>query len=228
MLFSNTKENDALAAATVAKLKADARIESNRAGLFRICGYSVFVACLSIGSGMAFLGYSSVKKAHSSSDEIAKVLVKALSGASITAKGEVKLLPGAIVSLRPDATVMLDPHTSVKAEPVGTVRAGQRFDRLANKAEPRSGGDVVTTYTVLKEVKYAKGAVITAWTFAPNKSAEPNRQRCYYLERSSQGLTSGGIELAINRYIVSHVDRPKIDIATAATNCVWFSAQGEV
>jgi hypothetical protein len=176
---------------------------------------------------MAFLGYSSVKKAHSSSDEIAEVLVKALSGASITAKGEVKLLPGAIV-LRPGATVMLDRDTSVKAEPVGTVRAGQRFDPLANKAEPRSGGDVVTTYTVLKEVKYAKGAVITAWTFAPNKSAEPNRQRCYYLERSGQGPASGAIELAINRYIVSHVDRPKIDIATAATNCVWFSAQGEV
>jgi hypothetical protein len=74
------------------------------------------VVCLGLGCGAAMLGYASIKKAHSSSDEIANILVKAISNASITTRGEVKLLPGAIVSIKPDATVSLDPTASVKLE----------------------------------------------------------------------------------------------------------------
>jgi hypothetical protein len=73
--------------------------------------------CLGLGCSAAFLGYASIKKAQSSSDEIATILGKAISKASITTKGEVKLLPGAIVSIKPDATVGLNPTASVKLEP---------------------------------------------------------------------------------------------------------------
>jgi hypothetical protein len=117
MLFSGTKENRALANATVSRLKAGARLESTRASLFKIGGYSAFVVCLGLGCSAAFLGYASIRKAQSSSDEIAKILVKAISNTSITTKGEVKLLPGAIVSIKPDATVGLNPTASVKLEP---------------------------------------------------------------------------------------------------------------
>ena len=130
MLFSGTKENRALADATISRLKAEARIESAKASLFRIGGYSAFVVCLGLGCGAAFLGYASIKKAQSSSDEIANILVKAISNASITTKGEVKLLPGAIVSIKPDATVGLDPTASVKLE------SGQ--DTLAQNTRPAS------------------------------------------------------------------------------------------
>jgi hypothetical protein len=117
MLFAGTIENRALANATVSRLKAEARMESTRASLFKIGGYSAFVVFLGLGCGAAFLGYASIKKAQSSSDEIAKILGKAISNASITTKGEVKLLPGAIVSIKPDATVGLNPTASVKLEP---------------------------------------------------------------------------------------------------------------
>ena len=117
MLFSGTKENRALANATISRLKAEARIESTKASLCKIGGYSVFVVCLGLGCGAAFLGYASIKKAQSSSEEIANILAKAISNASITTKGEVKLLPGAIVSIKPDATVGLNPTASVKLEP---------------------------------------------------------------------------------------------------------------
>lgn len=120
MLFSGTKENRALADATILRLKAEARMESTRASLFKIGGYSAFVVCLGLGCGAAFLGYASIEKAQSSSGEIATILVKAISNASITTKGEVKLVPGAIVSIRPDATVRLDPAASVKIEPAET------------------------------------------------------------------------------------------------------------
>src|SRR5271156_2710907 len=117
MLFSGTKENRTLANATIAHLKAEARKESTKASLFKIGGYSVFVVCLGLGCSAAFLGYASIKKAQSSSEEIANILAKAISNASITTKGEVRLLPGAIVSIKPDATVGLNPTASVQLEP---------------------------------------------------------------------------------------------------------------
>jgi hypothetical protein len=130
MLFSGAKENRALADATISRLRAEARIESAKASLFRFGGYSAFVMCLGLGCGAVLLGYASIKKAHSSSDEIANVLVKAISNASITTRGEVKLLPAAIVSIKPDATVGLDPTASVKLE------TGQ--DTLAQNTRPAS------------------------------------------------------------------------------------------
>jgi hypothetical protein len=117
MLFSGTKENRALADATLSRLRAEARMESTRASLFKLGGYSVFVVCLGLGCGAALVGYASIKKAQSSSEEIANILVKAISNASITSKGEVKLLRGATVSIKPNATVGLNPATSVKLEP---------------------------------------------------------------------------------------------------------------
>jgi hypothetical protein len=130
MLFSGTQESRALADATISRLRAEGRIESAKASLFRIRGYSAFVACLGLGCGAAFLGAASIKKAQSSSDEIANLLVKAISNASITNRGEVKLLPGAFVFIRPDATVGLDPTASVKLE------SGQ--DTLAQNTRPAS------------------------------------------------------------------------------------------
>jgi len=117
MLFPGTKENRALANATVSRLKAEARMQTSRASSFKVGGYSAFVVCLGLGCSAAFLGYASIKKAQSSSDEIAKILGKAISNASITTTGEVKLLPGAIISIKPDATVGLNPTASVKLEP---------------------------------------------------------------------------------------------------------------
>ena len=93
MLFPGTKQNRTLADATISRLKAEARMQSTRASLFRIGGYSAFVVCLGLGFGAAMLGYASIKKAHGSSHEIANILVKAISNASITTRGEVKLLP---------------------------------------------------------------------------------------------------------------------------------------
>lgn len=126
MLFSETKENRALADATISRLKADARMERTKASLFRVGGYSVFVMCLGLGCGAAFLGYAPIKKAQSSSNEIARILVTAISNATITTKGEVRLLPGAIVSLKPGATVGLDPTASVKLDPAGQSRCRTR------------------------------------------------------------------------------------------------------
>jgi hypothetical protein len=131
MLFSGTKENRALADATISRLGAEARMESARASFFRIGGYSVFVVCLGLGCGAAFLGCASIKKAQSSSEEIANILFKAISNASITTKGEVKLLPGAIVSIKPNATVGLNPTASVKLEPGQSVVMQNTGPRLS-------------------------------------------------------------------------------------------------
>jgi hypothetical protein len=117
MLFPGTKENRALANATVSRLKAEARMQTTRTSLLKVGGYCAFVVCLGLGCSAAFLGYASIKKAQSSSDEIATILGKAISKASITAKSEVTLLPGAIISIKPDATVGLNPTASVKLEP---------------------------------------------------------------------------------------------------------------
>jgi hypothetical protein len=229
MLFSETIENRALADATISRLKAEARIESTRASLLRVGGYSIFVVCLGLGCSAAFLGYSSIKKAHSSSDEIAKVLSTAIKSASVQTKGEVRLLPDATVSLKPGTIVSLDPTTAAKVEPGGAVQvldARSDFDPFTNRARPISGGSVVTNYTVFKEVKYSKGAVMTAWTFASNEHTTPTRQRCYYIERADQASASIVTELAVNGQIVPHARRPQIDTSAAATNCVWFNAQG--
>jgi hypothetical protein len=159
MLFSGTKENRALADATVWRLKAEARIESTKASLFKIGGYSAFVVCLGLGCGAAFLGYASIKKAHSSSEEIANILVKAISNASITTKGEVKLLQGAIVSIKPDATVGLDPAASVKLESVKrSPDAEQHWAALQHK----SGGKTMISSHIEDATK--------ATPLAPNKS----------------------------------------------------------
>jgi hypothetical protein len=130
MLFSGAKENRALADATISRLRAEARIESAKASLFRIGGYSAFVVCLGLGCAATLLGAASIKQAQSSSHEIANILVKAISNASITTKGEVKLLPGAIVSIESDATVGLNPTASVKLE------SGQ--DALMQNTRPAS------------------------------------------------------------------------------------------
>jgi hypothetical protein len=149
MLFPETKENRALANATVSRLKAEARLESTRASLFKIGGYSAFVVCLGLGCGAAFLGYASIKKAQSSSDEIAKILGKAISNASITTKGEVKLLPGAIVSIKPDATVGLNPTASVKLEPSqDTLVQNTRPASIPSPAQLKSRGKTSTSSRV--------------------------------------------------------------------------------
>ena len=140
MLFSGTKENRALADATISRLKAEARMESTKATLFKVGGYSAFVVCLGLGFGAAFSGYASIKKAQSSSEEIANILVKAISNASITANGEVKLLPGAIVSIKPDATVGLDPSSSVRLEPGQNVHA-----EYGSARQPKSAGKAMNS-----------------------------------------------------------------------------------
>jgi hypothetical protein len=225
MFFSDTKENRALADATISRLKAEARMESTKASLFKVGGYSAFVVCLGLGCGAAFLGYASIKDAQSSSGEISNILVKAISNASITTKGEVDLVPGTLLVLKPDQTLRLDPNASLKVESGGTGRMQDtypRFDPLTNPAQPKSGGKVATRYTVLKEVKYAKGAVMTAWTFASNESAKPDRQRCYYSERTDQSSVLRVTELAVNGQIVSHAGG-SINTEAAVTNCVWFN-----
>src|SRR5262249_47964230 len=120
---------------TISRLKAEARMETAKATLLKVGGYSAFVVCLSLGFGIAFSGYASIKKAHSSSEEIANILANAIINASITAKGEVKLLPGAIVLIKPDATVVLDPAASVKLEPGQNLRAEH-----SSALQPKSAG----------------------------------------------------------------------------------------
>ena len=231
MWFSETIESRALSDATISRLKADARIESTRASLLRVGGYSIFVVCLGLGCSAAFLGYSAIKKAQSSSDEIARILSTAISSASITTKGEVRLLPGAAVSVQPGGTVGLDYTATVKVEPDGTIEGQEtrpRFDPFNKRARPISGESVLTNYTVFNEVKYAKGTVMTAWTFASSEHQKPTRQRCYYTERADQTTASIVTELAVNGQTVRHAQPPKIDITAASTNCVWFNAQGGV
>ena len=138
MLFSETKENRALADATISRLKAEAKLVNVRANLLRTGGYSAFVVCLGLGFGAAFLGYASIKNAQSSSDEIAQLLVNAINNASITAKGEVRLQPGATLVLKPGATVRLNPTASVKLEPGETVQLQNtrlRFDSISRTAQ---------------------------------------------------------------------------------------------
>ena len=84
-------------------------MESAKASLFKIAGYSVFALCLGLGCGAAFLAYASIKNAQSSSEEIANTLAKAISRATITTKGEVKLSQGATISIKADATAGLNP-----------------------------------------------------------------------------------------------------------------------
>jgi hypothetical protein len=138
MLFSETKESRALADATISRLNAEAKLVSVRASLLRTGGYSAFVVCLGLGFGAVFLGYASIKNAQSSSDEIAQLLVNAINNASITAKGEVRLQPGATLVLKPGATVRLDPTASVKLELGETVQLQNklpRFDSITKTAQ---------------------------------------------------------------------------------------------
>ena len=116
MLFSDTRENRPLADATISRLKAEARMESTKASLFKVASYSALVVCLGLGCGATFLGYASIKNAQSSSGEIADILVKAISNASITTRGEVKLVPGTLLVLKPDQTLRLDPNAILKVE----------------------------------------------------------------------------------------------------------------
>jgi hypothetical protein len=223
MLFSGTTENRALANAAVSRLKAEARIESTRASLFRVGGYSIFAVCLGLGCGAAFLGYSSIRTAQSSSNEIARILATAINGASVTTKGEIRLLPDAVVSLKPGSAVKMEPGATVEIQ-----ASRPSFDPFANKAQQNTGESVMTSYTVFNEVKYGKGAVITAWIFPSNEHTTPTRQRCYYTERADQASARNATEIAVNGQMVPHVRRPQIDTTAAATNCVWFNAQGGI
>jgi hypothetical protein len=219
MLFSSTRQNDALASATAARLKADARIVNAKAALFRICGYSVFVVSLGIGLGLTSLGFYSVRKAQSSSDEIGRILVNAFSRATIRTKGQVTLAPGAVVSLRPDTTVTLDPNASVRAQlddPISLKDTRSDFNKSSSTSS--------TKYTISKEKKFLRGAVITDWMFTSSEAAKPDRQRCYYAEHTAQNSTLQVTEVALDRRVLQHAS-PQINIALAATNCVWFDAQ---
>jgi len=130
MLFSGTKENRALADATISRLKSEARLGSVRASLLGTGGYSALAVCLGLGFGAAFLGYASIKKAQSSSDEIAQLLVKGINNASITTKGDLRLLPGTTLVLKPGATVGLDPTASVKLEPRAIIQLQDTRPRI--------------------------------------------------------------------------------------------------
>lgn len=226
MLFSDTIDNRALADATISRLKADARMESAKACLFRIGGYSSFAVCLVLGWSVAVLGYTSIKRAQNSSHEIAQILSTAISNVSLRIKGEVELLPRAEVSLRAGQTVTLDDASHVKLSVDGITEAegsGVRVHPFTNAGRPISGRRVSTSYTVTKEVSYARGTVITSWTFASSRNTAPTSQRCYYVE-PNQASTSTVVELALNGQAVSHTRRPQLDTTTAAENCVWFSA----
>jgi hypothetical protein len=231
MLFPGTKENFDLSAATISRLKADSRIETTRASLLRMAGYGLFSICLGLGCGAALSGYSVIKKAQSSSAEIADILLTAINGTAVTVKGEVKLDPDSTVTLEPGATVSLDPAAKARLAADRTVElqdARPHFDPFVSGARPKSGKHSVTSYTVFKEVSYDRGAVITAWTFASSEHNKPARQRCYYTERADHASASTVTELAVNGQTVPNPRRAPIDATTAATNCVWFDAPGGV
>ncbi|WP_038973291.1 hypothetical protein [Bradyrhizobium genomosp. III] len=230
MLFAETVENRALANATASRLNAEARVENAKASLLRVSGYSALLICLGLACGATFLGCASIKRAQSSSDEIAAILATAIHSASVRINGEVKLVPGATVALNTKAAVYLDTGASVTIDPNGGVEvegARSRFDRFANQSQPKSGERVATSYTVLKDVKFGKGAVKTSWTFMTNEGTAPDRQRCYYAERTDRGAAPVVIELAVNGKLVNHTNHLQINVAAAGENCVWFNAQGE-
>jgi hypothetical protein len=240
MEVANTRSNRALAQAVNSRITADAVMLSAKSALWRLTGVGAMCALVGAGVGAAFFGYSYLHDPRTSAEKMATAFVDALEKSTLKMTGDVKLDPQATVKLDAGAQVKVDPVSTVRLDASNTVvrldpNAVVKFqgsdngdiprptqNQLGSNTLPASKVQVVTNYTVFKNVAYSKGTVVTGWSFGSNEETAPSSEYCYYMETINDGI-GVKMDLAKNGQFIQKGQSPAaFDRRNAAANCVWF------
>lgn len=243
MQLPPSPQNAALAGAVNSRIKSDAAMVAAQAVLWRLVGVGACAALVGVGVGAALFGYSYITDATRNADRVATAFVEALEKTTIKTTGEVKIEPGAkvtldttgsTVALDPNANVKLDAgNTMVKLDPYATVGLRGEIPRpteaqLGQETKPMSKAPVGTAYTVFKNVTFGEGEVVSGWNFEIDNPT-PKSQYCYY-KHGVEGLTEITTMIAQNRKLLAQPKAPpgNLNPRLAAESCVWFGGGGLV
>jgi hypothetical protein len=242
----NSNENRDLASAVTHRIRSDAMIVFAKSTLWWLVGASCIILSIGIGTGVAFFGYSYINDSRTSADRMAAAFADALKHASLDVRlspdstvkmepGVVSLQPGGtvtgMVSLTPGATVSLAPGATVRA----TINAGempipsQRQLNGAGSSYPVSNAQIVTDFTIFKQVKFDDAVVNTGWQFKNSEQTVPTAQYCYYIKSVDDSNFHGVSvkqDLGSNGYFnTAALGYKNINGREAAKSCIWFDGQ---
>jgi hypothetical protein len=240
-----TPENQALAAAVEARMRADSRIVSAKAMLLRLAGIGGLVALTGVGAAAAMLGYSFIKDERPSADKIADALVRALDRTTLKATGDFRLADDAKVrldnptvsldpnaSLRVDGPLRLDPQATVKLDPQAKVQVAGAGEaprptpqQLQQEAKTASGAKPVTNYTIFKSVAFGQGSVVTGWSFTTSEQSAPARQYCYYVQDGAEANAQVKVDVALDGVMLPNLKTRSFEPNAAAASCTWFDGK---
>ncbi|MBZ9653833.1 hypothetical protein [Phyllobacterium lublinensis] len=202
--------------------------------------YGGSALALAIGVGAAAIIYANNQKLDIEALKLAVLQMPELKVATIPAltiesppplkleQGTVTIAEGGTVGIDPDSTIGV--KGTVKAE--GTVTAqvpavpasATQAATAPDQPVRTSGGEAIKReVTVFNEVRLAKGAIITGWTYANGESKTPTNQYCYYTQPRGDG-TEHHVDLAVNRVPDRNARKNVPNLDTMLSKCVWFAA----
>lgn len=227
----NNPANVALAAAVNKRIRADAMRQTAYASFWRMLGFGGLLLLGGTGAGAAFFGYSYITDQQATVN-LSTALADALNKVTLKTDGKVTLDNPTVAlntqSIRLDtdgATVKLDPYASVKLD-ASTIPVMPRpsAQQLQADQQPASNVQPVTNYTVFKAVNFAKGEVVTGWSFHSNEDVQPYRQYCYYIQGGyDDNNLSMRYNIAVNGSRLQPGHGFPVNLESAFSNCVWFN-----
>ncbi|GJE62471.1 hypothetical protein [Methylobacterium trifolii] len=204
-------ENIALAQQVNGRLRAESRIVTARAFLFRSIGLGAFAALSGVGIGAAAYGWATLNQFDTAAEKIAHAMQTALSDVTLKTKGEVTLT---------DNVLKLEGLPKGNGVPTPTKA------QLGSEAAPASKAPVNTTFTVFKQVPYMDGQIVTGWNFRANEE-QPYQQYCYFSRRSGEakGQVEIKIDLAMDGKTLPQPQKSDVNLGILSTNCVWHDGK---
>ncbi len=227
-----TELNEGLAKALRGRIAADRSLIIGKVGFWHLVGAGLMIFGIGIAIGLGCYGYAQIVQKTGDLNILSSILSNELANVRLkgTAEGTVQLDPqnislaeGQTVALATDSQVRLDRSATVKAN--GEVSVQLPTISAPSSATPGATArtPLITNFTVFKSVEFAKGSVMTGWSFLTSAQASPTHQYCYY----TASLEIPGFDVTVNIADDGKLDTPKtlphdFDLSAAYSKCVWF------
>ena len=227
-----THLNEGLAQAIRNRIAAEGSFIFGKVGFWHLVGTGLMIFGIGSATGLGLYGYSQIVQRTHDLALLSSLLTDALSHVQLraVAQGKVQLEPrdlslaqGQTVSLSNDFHVLIDPTSTIVANGEVAVQVPSISPPSIVTSRPSGQIPLITNFTVFKSVPFAKGSVLTGWTFLTSAQNTPTHQYCYY----TANLETPGFDITVDLGDDGELNTPKtlpssFDIHAAFGNCVWF------
>jgi hypothetical protein len=232
-----TELNQRLAGATLFRIASEKSRIAARSGFWRLVGIGILGLSVGAATGIAFYGYSYVRRSSENIASLSTALSKALSDVRLhaVAQGNVSIEPhelsiakGQVIGIDQNSFVRLDPAAKVLADGALKIQAPSISPPPSKQTASAQTTPTIANFTIFKSVNFEKGVVMTGWKFLTSAQKLPTGQYCYYTENSE----SPGLDVVVSIASDMKLEPPKtipknFDIAAAFERCVWFRSESQ-